>query len=258
MSEQNALTTPGNKQLETMSSFNNSSGFDLLLRQAKMLSSSSLVPEQFSIFKNGQLKSIDQQAYAQANCAIVIEMAARLNASPLMVAQNLYVVHGRPGWSSQFIIASVSSSGRFSPLRFDVSGDGDQKTCIAWAIENRTGERLESPPVSIDMAKKEGWYGKNGSKWQTMPELMLRYRAAAFFGRLYAPDLLMGIKSVEEESDIGDNLTPIEKLKEAVETEANQGDVMGDDPPDNVDKETGEIKPGPENTFCMADDDPGY
>jgi hypothetical protein len=43
---------------------------------------------------------------------------------------------------------------------------------------------------------------KAGSKWKTMPELMMRYRAAAFFGRLYAPEITMGMHSVEEVVDI--------------------------------------------------------
>jgi hypothetical protein len=52
------------------------------------------------------------------------------------------------------------------------------------------------------MAKREGWATKSGSKWQTMPELMIRYRAAAFWGRLYASDLLLGIQSQEEVVDV--------------------------------------------------------
>jgi hypothetical protein len=52
------------------------------------------------------------------------------------------------------------------------------------------------------MANKEGWFSKTGSKWQTMPELMIRYRAAAFWGRLYASDLLLGIQSQEEVVDV--------------------------------------------------------
>jgi hypothetical protein len=35
-----------------------------------------------------------------------------------------------------------------------------------------------------------------------MPELMIRYRAAAFWGRLYASDLLLGMQSQEEVVDI--------------------------------------------------------
>ena len=82
-----------------------------------------------------------------------------------------------------------------------------QRTCIASAIEKATGEVLEGPEVSMAMAKAEGWLGKNGSKWQTMPELMLRYRSAAFYGRLYAPEMLLGMQAAEEVADIID-VTP--------------------------------------------------
>lgn len=101
------------------------------------------------------------------------------------------------------------------------------RECIAWTTERgfalppniRTLEQaraaeipvLESPPVSLAMAVSEGWYHRTGSKWQTMPELMLRYRAAAFFGRLYAPDILMGMSTAEEVEDIrAHTATPID------------------------------------------------
>jgi hypothetical protein len=173
---------------ESLPGFQTSAGFDLLQRQAKMLASSSLVPKDFQ-------NNI-------ANCGIVIEMSMRIGISPLMAAQNLYLVHGKPGWSSQFIIAAINSTGKFSPLRFDISGEGDKLTCAAWATDLATGDRLEGPRVSIDMAKKEGWFSKSGSKWQTMPELMIRYRAATFFGRLYAPEILMGMQTADELADV--------------------------------------------------------
>jgi hypothetical protein len=52
------------------------------------------------------------------------------------------------------------------------------------------------------MAKKEGWATKAGSKWATMPDLMIRYRAAAFWGRLYASDLLLGLQTQDEAIEI--------------------------------------------------------
>lgn len=209
MTENTALV-PQNSTTEITSQFGTQSGFELLQRQAQMLANSSMVPEQFSIFdKVGKIKPVDAQKYAVANSIIALEISQRLGASPLMVAQNLIVIHGRPTWSSQFVIAAINASGRFSPLRFDLAGTGDDRTCTAWTLEKRTNDRLEGPPVSISMAKKEGWYGKNGSKWQTMPELMLRYRAAAFFGRLYAPDLLMGMRSVDEAIDVGDDIIDV-------------------------------------------------
>lgn len=165
-------------------------------RMATLLSQSKLIPEAF----RGNLP----------DCVIILELAQRLGASPLALMQNTYVVHGKPGFSAQFVIAMINSCGRYSPLRFKVDGDGDSKTCVAWAYELRSGEILEGPPVSIKTAKAEGWYGKNGSKWQTMPDLMLRYRAATFFGRMYAPELMMGMRTVEELRD-----TPPEEDRQA-------------------------------------------
>jgi hypothetical protein len=34
-----------------------------------------------------------------------------------------------------------------------------------------------------------------------MPELMLRYRSAAFFARIYAPDITLGMQTAEEVYD---------------------------------------------------------
>jgi hypothetical protein len=187
MSETQLATIPQDSSL-----FANAENFELAQRQAKMLSASALVPKEF------------QGANNLPNCVIALEMSQRMQASPLAVMQNLYIVHGKPSWSSQFIIAAVNATGKFSPLRFVLTGEGDDKTCIAWAEEKETKERLESPPISIGMAKAEGWYQKKGSKWQTMPELMLRYRTATLFGRLYAPEVLMGMKTYEEAEDIGE------------------------------------------------------
>ena len=65
------------------------------------------------------------------------------------------------------------------------------------------------------MAKAEGWWSKkdrNGnetSKWQTMPELMLRYRAATFLIRSVAPDIALGFPTTEEAIDITDQTTVV-------------------------------------------------
>ena len=162
--------------------------FEHAQRVAKMLSSSSLIPKEYQ----GSIQ----------NTMIALEMANRIGASPLMVMQNLYIVHGKPSWSSSFIIASINACKKFSPLRFELSGEGEEYGCLAWALDLQSKDRLEGPKVTIKMAKLEGWFDKNGSKWKTMPELMLRYRSAAFFGRLYAPELMMGMNTQEEVVDI--------------------------------------------------------
>lgn len=222
------------QQEDVQMSFNTRDGFALMQRAANLLAASALVPEIF----RGNI----------ANTTIALEMAHRIGASPLAVMQNLYIVHGKPGWSAQFIIAAVNSTGKFSPLRFAVTGEGDDKGCVAWATENATKERLESPRVSIDMARKEGWLDKAGSKWKTMPELMLRYRSATFFGRLYAPEVLMGMKTTEEIIDI----TPEEEIlmepgKPSAPTKGVDGlkaklGIVGDPEPEKVDPLLAEMK----------------
>jgi len=182
-------TTP--QTTAEFSAFGNITHFENAQRMAKALCSSQMVPETYR--GEGNLGS----------CIIALEMANRIGANVMSVMQNLYIVHGKPAWSSQFLIACVNASGKFSPLRYTMTGKAntDAQGCIAWATD-KSGERLESPEVTIGMAKAEGWFQKNGSKWKTMPELMLRYRAATLFSRLYAPELSLGIHTDDEVIDI--------------------------------------------------------
>lgn len=180
-----------NQQLQKtdgVPAFADNASFEHAQRVAKMLSQSDLIPKEFK----GNIQ----------NTMIALELAYRIGASPLMVMQNLYIVHGKPSWSSTFIIAGINSCGKFSPLRYEMSGDGDTRGCIAYAIDLATNERVDSPKITMQTAKEEGWINRNGSKWKTMPELMLRYRAAAFFGRLYTPEIMMGMQTADEVQDI--------------------------------------------------------
>lgn len=172
----------------TTDHFSTGEAFEHVQRVAKMLSTSDLVPKEFK----GNIQ----------NTIIALELANRIGASPLMVMQNLYIVHGKPSWSSTFIIAAINSSQRFEPLRFEMKGEGADRSCYAWTNIKGKEERIEGPVINMAIAKAEGWLDKSGSKWKTMPELMLRYRAAAFFGRLYAPEIIMGMQTQEEVIDI--------------------------------------------------------
>lgn len=206
-------------------------------RMASLLSESKLIPSTYQ--KN------------LPDCLIALELAQRIGVSPMAVMQNTFVIHGKPGYSAQFIIAMINSCGRYSPLRFEISGEGDNRTCVAWAYELSSGEKLEGPPISIAVARKEGWYGKNGSKWQTMPELMLRYRAATFFGRMYAPELLMGMKTSDELLDgaytnIEDDATP--RVVDDLNDRFNKSGKKEPEPASNdvPKQETKEPEPQPE------------
>ena len=251
------------------------SGFEQLQRVAKALAGSTLVPAQYRAFAEvkeyGKVVGHNPNPAGLPNCVVALNMALRMGADPLMVMQNLYVIEGRPSWSSQFIIASLNSCGRFSPLRFDLSEPGKNEeltysatfwkdgkkvteqrkakikhqTCTAWVIEKETGDRLNGPTISMQMAIDEGWLTKNGSKWLTMPEVMLRYRAASMLGRLYAPELLMGLQSREEVEDFID-ATPDGAGNYAVDVndlrnKEPEAPAIIDDDAETVNTETGEI-----------------
>ena len=164
--------------------------FALAQRKAKVYSESSLVPQQYQ-------KNV-------GNVLIAQNMASRMGADPLMVMQNLYIVHGKPGWSAQFLIACFNSCGRFSSIKYRFGGEGDDYGCVAYAKELATGEEVSGVRVTIGMAKAEGWSTKAGSKWKTMPELMLRYRAATFLVRCTAPEIGLGLMTSEELADTVD------------------------------------------------------
>ena len=178
-----ALAKPG---------YDSAAAFEGLQRIGKMFASSTLVPAQFRGMQN------------IGNTCIALEMALRMQASPMMVLQNMYMVQGKPGWSTQFLIACFNQTGRFSALRYEFEGqpNTDGWGCRASATDLSTGEKITGTLVTMAIAKKEGWYGKSGSKWQTMPEQMLRYRAAAWFIRSVAPEVAMGMYTVDELRDI--------------------------------------------------------
>jgi len=171
------------------SPFSGESAFAGAQRMAKALASSELMP----------------QAYRNniPNTLIAMELANRTGASVMMVAQNLDIIHGRPSWRAQFLIATVNACGRFTPLRFKFQGkEGSPEWgCRAVARDRETNEECVGPLVTMKMAADEGWSKKNGSKWLTMPELMLTYRAAAFWARTNAPELSLGIQTTEEAVD---------------------------------------------------------
>lgn len=177
--------------------FGTSDNFIMAMQMAKALAESTIVPQTYQ--KNAP------------NCLIAIEQAQRMHISPLMVMQNLYPIQGKPSWSSKFLIASINASEKFDmELQYDETKDKDGKpySCVAWTMKN--GRRVEGMEVNMQMAKDEGWLGKNGSKWKTMPQLMLRYRAASFFSSLNCPELTMGIYTKEEIEDNDFNEYPMD------------------------------------------------
>lgn len=177
-----------------VAAFSTQENFIAAQRMAGALSASSLVPKEYQ----GNV----------ANCLIAMELASRIGASVFMVMQHLNIIHGRPSFGAQFVIATANASGRFTPLRFEwvknVKPDAPEYGCRAIAIDKSSGEICEGAWITWSMVSAEGWLSKSGTKWKTMPGQMFMYRAASFWAKIYAPELLMGMQTAEEIRDIVD------------------------------------------------------
>jgi hypothetical protein len=182
---------------ESIAAFASLGNFEAAQRMAKALSSSTIVPESYRGEKGFP------------NCLVAMELASRTRASVMMVMQNVHVIQGKPSWSASFLIASVNSCGRFSPLRFETEGEPIKEgwRCRAVATELATGNVLEGEWITAGMVIGEGWSTKAGSKWKTMPGQMIRYRAASFWTRVYAPEISLGMRTIDEVEDIGEPRT---------------------------------------------------
>ncbi len=222
--------------------FTTSQGFELTLRAAKMLSNSELVPLSYRAWKEekdaaGNFVKWVPNNSGTPSCAIALNMANRMNADVLMIMQNLYVVHGRPGWSSKFLIATFNQCGRFSAIKYEWATEEKKSAafgCRAWATEKESGDRIEGPWITWELVRAEQWDTKRGSKWKTMPDLMFMYRAAAWMINTHAPEVSMGLPTAEENEDriidvTASNVTRPASLKELVRAA------------ETINQETGEI-----------------
>ena len=183
-----------------------------LWQVAAMLSDSQLVPEHF----RGR----------PADCFLILQAAGRLRVDPLLMLQKTFMVKGKPGFDSTFLISLVNTRGGYAhPLRFRYEGEGRTRSCTAWATYKDSHEVAEAK-VTMAMAEGEGW--TKNPKYATMPDQMLAYRSGAFFSRLHCPDVTMGFHTVDELRDIdetggADNSGVAAMLREKAESIIGNG-----------------------------------
>lgn len=180
-------------ELATNSVWENKDAFNQILRAADMLSKTSIIPQSY------QGKPQD--------CFVAIEMANRMGVSPMVVMQNMYVVKGKPSWAGQACTMLINSCGKFKDVKHIYTGEKGKpnRGCYVTATRISDGSQVDGVEVTMQMAQSEGW--TSNSKWRNMPELMLAYRASAFFARVYCPEAMMGVQTAEEVYDA--DSTPI-------------------------------------------------
>lgn len=184
--------------------FFNVAKFEHAQRLAKVFADSTMVPEQF----RGK----------PGNCLIALNYAYRIQADPFMVLQTMHVIHGKPGIEGKLVAALINQSGKYKkPLTYQWLDENDKpmersrvvadskrdnRGCQARAVDKVSGEPIHGPKISWEIVYGEGWFGKAGSKWKTMPELMFMYRAASWFANIHCPEVKLGMPTTEELRDI--------------------------------------------------------
>lgn len=191
--EQNQMAVAPQNELqpsEYTTQLTDTKSLNALVKLAGMYSNSAIVPDAYHGNRD--------------NCFVACEMANRMGVSPIVVMQNLYIVQGKPAWSGQACISLINGTRLFSPLKFIFVGEKGQPNwgCYVQATRLSDGEVLTGTVVDMQLAQAEGWTSKRGSKWLTMPEQMLQYRAAAFFARVHCPHALMGLQTADEVRDV--------------------------------------------------------
>ena len=155
---------------------------------AKTFSRSSLLPTQF----RGKPE----------DCMVGLCLAFTLQKDLVTLFSNLHIINGKPGLSAQLTMALAEERGPFDGrIRFEEENDAepfDNYRVRAWSTID--GERINGTWVSMKMAHLEGW--TKNKKYQSMPQHMLRFRAATFMVRELAPGVLFGMQTRDELIDV--------------------------------------------------------
>lgn len=176
-------------QPQAVTMWNDVGMFETSQRMAMVLAKSEITPQNY----RGKV----------ADCMIAIDMANRMGVSPMVIMQNSQVVRGNFSWKGTACKAMIDSCKKYKKSYYNEVGErGKDSWGYYLEAEEKDGRIVRGVTVDIAMAKAEGWYQKDGSKWKTMPELMLKYRAAAFFFRTECASLAMGFLTTEEQEDI--------------------------------------------------------
>lgn len=183
---------------------------DKLLKYSEILAESTIIPAHYKGNKG--------------DIFVAVQTAYRMNLDPMMVMQGTYVIQGKLGMTSAFAISLANSSGLFvggiryrvqklgedieGSVEFYNNGTKDKKKVqfsniqvTAYTNLKSNGEEI-SYTIGMKEAITEGWTIKAGNKYQSLPELMLRYRAATLLIRTHAPEVINGMHMVEEIEDV--------------------------------------------------------
>jgi len=153
------------------------------MRAAELIAKSDMIPKHFQ----GK----------PANVLLVIEHAARVGLAPMMMLQECYVVHGNLSHSGKLVKAMIDASGLYSSTSYVIETRDGKAYCRLQAVRARDGVIVDGPVVDVEALKR-----RHKNKWDEIPDMMMRYRAAAYFMRSECPGVGLGLLTEDESEEI--------------------------------------------------------
>jgi hypothetical protein len=129
------------------------------------------------------------------NVMIACQMGSELGLSPMQSLNSIAVINGRPGVWGDGLIGLCRQSPLCEDIQETLTGEGDDRTAVC--IARRRGAAPVEGRFSVADAKRAKLWGKQGP-WTEYPDRMLRNRARSFALRDAFPDVLRGLRPVEE------------------------------------------------------------
>jgi len=168
-----------------------------------------------------------------ADCMAVVMQAMQWGMNPYAVAQKTHVINGVLGYEAQLVNAVISSSNVIVG-RFHYEYDGDWSKCTktkevtvkkpakgggtydktervkAWSDEDedgltiRVGARLRSETeiTWCEPIHLSGIVVRNSPLWVTNPKQQIAYLGVKYWGRLYCPDVILGVYTPDELEEV--------------------------------------------------------
>ena len=178
---------------------------DKILAASEALASCTFIPKQL------QGKPIDIQ--------VVLSIIIGLDVEPLEALRNVYIMHGTIGFKSSYQIFLLKKACQwsidkkktrgfeFESTYYEEEGDKirmvgvrDPKMKPTYIDEAKWSKHVVGEWMSPALAEEGGF--KHSNLWKSNPSQMSKYRAASFWMRVYAPQVLGAVYSEEEVRDI--------------------------------------------------------
>lgn len=157
-------------------------------------------------------------AGSPGDCLAIVMQAAQWQMNPFAVAQKTHIVNGALGYEAQLVNAVVSSSPLLSS-RISYEWEGDWAGCNgkadksdARAVIVSATLRGEVRPRVLRVSMAQVGEVRNSPLWVSDPRQQLAYLATKRWARLHAPDVMLGVYTVDELEAIERPMGPAEVI----------------------------------------------